>query len=159
MQLIDRELDRYAEENRQRFNSDIKVLHMWDAESGMIDSWHKYCQKQMRDSFHTLDDKLIFSNTETNKKDYASKKLNYPLEAGDLSAYEKLMSTLYSEEERTKIEWAIGSIVLRKCSTWLMIAVDVNRIPILMNYCRSELDFGAVTMQWFKRTAKSPKYH
>ena len=111
LQLIDRELDRYAEENRQRFNSDIKVLHMWDAESGMIDSWHKYCQKQMRDSFHTLDDKLIFSNTETNKKDYASKKLNYPLEAGDLSAYEKLMSTLYSEEERTKIEWAIGSIV------------------------------------------------
>ena len=111
LQLIDRELDRYAEENRQRFNSDIKVLHMWDAESGMIDSWHKYCQKQMRDSFHTLDDKLIFSNTETNKKDYASKKLNYPLEAGDLSAYEKLMSTLYSEEERTKIEWALGSIV------------------------------------------------
>ena len=40
LQLIDRELDRYAEENRQRFNSDIKVLHMWDAESGMIDSWH-----------------------------------------------------------------------------------------------------------------------
>ena len=77
LQLIDRELDRYAEENRQRFNSDIKVLHMWDAESGMIDSWHKYCQKQMRDSFHTLDDKLIFSNTNTTKKDYASKKLNY----------------------------------------------------------------------------------
>lgn len=111
LQLIDRELDRYADENRQRFNSDIKVLHMWDAESGMIDSWHKYCQKQMRDNFHTLDDKLIFSNTETNKKDYASKRLNYPLEAGDLSAYEKLISTLYSDEERTKIEWAIGSIV------------------------------------------------
>ena len=111
LQLIDYELDRYAKENRQRFDSDIKVLHMWDAESGMIDSWHKYCQKQMRDNFHTLDDKLIFSNTETDKKDYASKKLNYPLEAGDLSAYDKLMSTLYSEEERHKIEWAIGSIV------------------------------------------------
>ena len=111
LQLIDRELDRYAEENRTKFNSDIKVLHMWDAESKMIDSWHKYCQKQMRDNFHALDDKLIFSNMETNKKDYASKKLSYPLEAGDLSAYEKLMSTLYSEEERTKIEWAIGSIV------------------------------------------------
>ena len=75
LQLIDRELDRYAEESRQRFDSEIKVLHMWDAESGMIDSWHKYCQKQMRDSFHMLDDKLIFSNTKTDKKDYASKKL------------------------------------------------------------------------------------
>jgi energy-coupling factor transporter ATP-binding protein EcfA2 len=111
LRLIDFELDGYAEENRQRFDSDIKVLHMWDAESGMIDRWHKYCQKQMRDSFHMLDEKLIFSNTKTNKKDYASKKLNYPLMAGDSSAYEKLMSTLYSEEERHKIEWAIGSIV------------------------------------------------
>ena len=111
LQLIDRELDRYAEENRQRFDSNIKVLHMWDAESGMIDRWHKYCQKQMRDSFHMLDEKLIFSNTPTDKKDYASKKLNYPLEAGDLSAYDKLMSVLYSEEERHKIEWAIGSVV------------------------------------------------
>lgn len=111
LQLIDRELDRYAEENRQRFNSDIKVLHMWDSESGMIDSWHKYCQKQMRDSFHMLDEKLIFSNDPVNKKDYASKRLSYPLEKGDISAYDKLVSTLYSEEERRKIEWSIGAIV------------------------------------------------
>lgn len=111
LQLIDRELDRYLEENRSRFESNVKVLHMWDAESGMIDSWHKYCQKQMRDSFHMLDENLIFSNTEVTKKDYASKKLSYPLEAGDISAWEKLISTLYSEEERHKIEWAIGSVV------------------------------------------------
>ena len=111
LQLIDRELDKYAEENRHKFDSPVKVLHMWDAESGMIDSWHKYCQRQMRDNFHMLDEKLIFSNYETNKKDYASKKLSYPLEPGDLSAYDKLMSTLYSEEERHKIEWAIGSVV------------------------------------------------
>lgn len=111
LQLIDKELDTFAKENKDRFEGTVKILHMWDAESGMIDSWHKYCQKQLRDSFHTLDDKLIFSNTETTKKDYASKRLNYPLEKGDISAYDKLMSTLYSEEERHKIEWAIGSIV------------------------------------------------
>ena len=111
LQMIDYELDKYAEENRHRYNSEIHILHMWDAESGMIDSWHKYCQKQLRDSFHTLDDKLVFANTETSKKDYASKRLSYPLEKGDISAYNKLMSTLYSDEERTKIEWAIGSIV------------------------------------------------
>lgn len=111
LQLIDRELDKYAEENRNKFDSTVKVLHMWDAESGMIDSWHKYCQKQMRDSYHTLDEKLIFSNTDTGKKDYASKRLSYPLEQGDISAYDKLISTLYTEEERHKLEWAIGSIV------------------------------------------------
>lgn len=111
LQLIDQELDRYAEENRTRLDSNIKVLHMWDSETGMIDSWHKYCQKQMRDSFHMLDEKLIFSNMETSKKDYASKRLSYPLEKGDFSSYDKLMSILYSEEERRKIEWAIGAIV------------------------------------------------
>lgn len=37
--------------------------------------------------------------------------MNYPLESGEMAAYDKLMSTLYSEKERHKIEWAIGSIV------------------------------------------------
>lgn len=111
LHMIDNELERYSEENKDKFNAQVKVLHMWDAESGMIDAWHKYCQKQMRDNFHMLDEKLIFSNTPTNKKDYASKRLNYPLEPGDISSYDTLMSTLYSEEERAKIEWAIGSIV------------------------------------------------
>ncbi len=109
--LIDRELDIYYEQNKGKFESQVKVLHMWDSETGVIDAWHKYCQKQMRDSFHMLDEKIIFSNYETTKKDYASKKLSYPLEDCDTTAYDKLMSTLYSDEERKKIEWAIGSIV------------------------------------------------
>ncbi len=109
--IIDRELDRYAEENRKRFEDNIRVLHMWDAETGMIDSWHKYCQKQMKDQFHMLDETLIFSNTRTGKRDYASKSLPYPLEPGNAPAWERLVSTLYSPEERHKIEWAIGSIV------------------------------------------------
>ena len=109
--LIDRELDQYAEENRQRFDNNIRVLHMWDAETGMIDSWHKYCQKQMKDQFHMLDEELIFANTKTGKRDYASKSLSYPLEAGETPAWDRLVGTLYSPEERHKIEWCIGSIV------------------------------------------------
>ena len=46
LQLIDYELDKYVQENKHRFDVTVKVLHMWDAESGMIDRWHKYCQKQ-----------------------------------------------------------------------------------------------------------------
>jgi hypothetical protein len=116
VQLIDRELNDYAQKNGDRIKeennaSKIYVLRMQDAGSGMIDAWHKYCQRQMRDNFHMLDETLIFSNHETTKKDYASKRLSYPLEAGDTPAYDKLISTLYSEEERHKIEWAIGSIV------------------------------------------------
>ncbi len=112
LRLIDRELDKYYEEHRKELDANsVRVLHLWDAGSGMIDAWHKYCQKQMRDDFVMLDEQIIFSNTDVKKNDYASKKLSYPLEKGEISAYEKLMSTLYSEEERHKIEWAIGSIV------------------------------------------------
>lgn len=111
LQLIDKELDKYAEENRHRFDSQLRVMHMWDSESGMIDNWHKYCQRQMRDYFHILNENLVFSNAATIKEDYISRRLRYPLEAGDLTAYNKLIGTLYSEEERHKIEWAIGSIV------------------------------------------------
>lgn len=111
LSIIDKYLDKYAEENKGKFEGHVRIMHMWDAESGMIDTWHKYCQKQMRDSFHQLDDKLIFSNTKVSKKDYSSKRLPYPLEKGNISAWDKLISTLYSPEERHKIEWSIGAIV------------------------------------------------
>ena len=111
LQLIDRELDLYVQEHKQLLNDSYRVLHMWDAESGMIDNWHKYCQRQMRDNYHTLDDTLIFANTPVKKDSYASKRLPYPLEKGDISAYDELIGTLYSPEEREKIEWAIGAIV------------------------------------------------
>lgn len=111
LSIIDKYLDKYAEENKGKFEGHVRIMHMWDAESGMIDTWHKYCQKQMRDSFHQLDDKLIFSNTKVSKKDYSSKRLPYPLEKGNITAWDKLISTLYSPEERHKIEWSIGAIV------------------------------------------------
>ena len=111
LQLIDSELDKYYEENASRMEGHVRVLHMWDAESGMIDIWHKYCQKQMRDNFKNLDETLVWANSGIRKRDYSSKRLPYALEEGDYSAYDKLMSVLYSPEERHKIEWAIGSIV------------------------------------------------
>lgn len=111
LQLIDKEIKKKYEETKKDSEDIVHALYMWDSGSGMIDSWHKYCQKQMRDSFHQLDDKLIFSNVETKKTDYATKKLPYPLESGEIASYDKLMSVLYSPEERMKIEWAIGAIV------------------------------------------------
>ena len=111
IRLIDNELDAEAKKVIDKYGDNVSVLYMWNSETCMIDKWHKYCQKQMRDNFHMLDETLIFSNTETTKKDYSSKRLSYPLEKGDTPAYDKLLSTLYSEEERRKLEWAIGAIV------------------------------------------------
>ena len=109
--LIDRELEKYVEDNSNKFDGIPNILYMYDSDSGMVDSFHRYCQRQMRDTYKMLDEELIFANTEPNKEHYASKKLEYPLEAGSITAYDKLIGTLYTEEERHKLEWAIGSIV------------------------------------------------
>lgn len=110
--LIDHELDEYAQKHKDDFvDEHVRILYLWDADSGMIDKWHKYVQKQMRDLYHPLDEKIIFSNTETKKEDYASKKLPYAIEDVPTPAYDEMMSVLYSPEERRKIEWAIGSII------------------------------------------------
>lgn len=112
IRLIDKELNRYLEEHKEEYDGLTKrVMYMWDAETQSIDKFHKYCQKQCRDNYHMLDENLIFANHETVKKDYASRKLSYAIEPGDMEAYDKLMSTLYSPEERHKLEWAIGSII------------------------------------------------
>ena len=109
--LIDAELRAFASDLQKKTDDRVKTLYMWDSESGMIDRWHGYCQRQLRDSFHMLDETLIFANTQTTKKDYSSKRLPYSIEPGPTPGWDKLLSTLYSESERHKIEWAIGSIV------------------------------------------------
>lgn len=96
--------DQYGEKN-------VRAMYMWDSDSGSIDKWHKYVQKQCRDNFHILDENLLFSNSKMRKEDYATKTLSYPLEKGTYDAWEKLVGTLYSPEEKHKIEWAIGAVV------------------------------------------------
>lgn len=110
--LVDAELDDYAQKNKSSFGeATVRVLHMWDSSTGIIERWHKYCQKHMRDNFKMLDSKMIFSNTPTRKDDYASHRLDYPLAKGECPAFDKLIGTLYSPAERHKLEWAVGSIV------------------------------------------------
>ena len=109
--LIDHELDQYYDQHRGKWERKPKIKHLKFGNNKMIDAFHHYCKEQMRENYHQLDEKLIFSNQKTKKRDYASKKLTYPLEEGDITAWDTLMSVLYSEEERHKIEWAIGAVV------------------------------------------------
>ena len=111
IRMIDADIDKFASEIPKP-NSDMVVpKHMSISSSGLIDVWHKYCQKQMRDCYKELDNKIIFSNTKTLKRDYVSRRLPYPLEEGSYDSWDEILSTLYSPEEREKIEWAIGSII------------------------------------------------
>lgn len=111
VRIVDREVKKYAEEYAKQTNDTVIPLYMKSSSSGMIDKWHKYVKQQMRDTYKMLDEKIIFENDPVNKQDYASKRLPYPLLPCDTPAYDRLISTLYSPENRLKIEWAIGAIV------------------------------------------------
>ena len=117
VRLIDRETKKYVAEHK---NEDVahKAQLMKEADSGIIDKWKKYVQRQMSDTFHPLDNKIIFSNTTIKREDYATHVLNYPLEEGSYAAFDELLGTLYNPEERMKLEWAIGSIVAGD-SVWI----------------------------------------
>lgn len=108
---IDAEMDRVAKDYRAA-GEQAKVKWMWDADSGSMDRLLKYVQKQMpKNCYHELDTRIIFSDTKTTKEDYASKRLPYSMAPGDISAYDEVMSKLYTEEERAKLEWAVGAII------------------------------------------------
>ena len=108
--MVDKELVKFKSSKPEY--ADAHILFMWDADSGMIDKWHKYTQRQMVDNYVPLDEKIIFANSPVKKTDYASKRLPYALSDEDnCPAWIELVSTLYSPEELLKIEWAIGSVV------------------------------------------------
>lgn len=113
IKIIDREIDRFVKDNQAAFEDHyVSKLYMHDADSGSIDRWHKYCQKQMPSSwFRPLDEEITFANDEATKEKLASKRLPYALSKGSIENYDALMSVLYTPEERRKLEWAIGSIV------------------------------------------------
>ena len=113
LQMIDECLDEEYRNSNGRFGKEdkVKILHVRDSENRMIAAWHRFCKDDMQDNYKELDSKIIFSNDSVKKRDYASKRLNYPLAEGSIESYDKLVSVLYSPEERQKIEWAIGAIV------------------------------------------------
>ena len=90
-------------------NCTVKFLK--NASTKSMVSWKQYIKQLSIDNFVPLDSTLVFSNTEKKKELYSSHSLSYALAPGDYSAYDELVSVLYSPEERNKLEWIIGSIV------------------------------------------------
>lgn len=110
IRMIDEEMDAYKKKNEDHLG-DAKIAYMRKAKSGSIDKWRKLVTQQMVDNYHQLDSVLCFANTEPKREDYSSKHVPYALAPGDYSSWDEIVGTLYSPEERHKIEWAIGSVV------------------------------------------------
>ena len=108
--LVDEDLTAEAERLQKETGIEYVVKYMRSFQSNTWALFRKFLAN-ISDNSRPLDAKVLFSNSEITKTDYASRYLNYPLEEGDISAWDELVGTLYSVEERAKIEWAIGSIV------------------------------------------------
>lgn len=109
--LVDKELAEQVrkckEENPEK---EVRAAYLWNSESGSIDKWHKYIERQMIDIFEPLDTNVTFSDAVVHKEDFVSKKLPYSMGDYETPSYDELVSTLYDAEEKKKLEWAIGSI-------------------------------------------------
>ena len=107
--LIDDELNEYA----KTLGTDVEtsVLYLNNYDTGSWEQFLKY-MKSLDNSYKELDSKVTFQDQPIKRSDYVSKRLPYSLnENGSTEAYDELMSVLYSDEQRDKLEWAIGSIV------------------------------------------------
>lgn len=119
IKMIDILLKEYANKMReQNPDSNVRTCYMWDADSGSVDKWHNYCQRQTRDNYKPLDMALIFADSPVNKKDYATKRLSYSIKDEEPMVWNEIVSTLYDPDEQRKIEWAIGAI-LSGDSKWI----------------------------------------
>lgn len=108
--LVDEELYHYAKDIEQKTGEEVSVKYLQSFNSNGWSQFRKF-MNNISDNSHQLDDHLTFANTEVKKSDYVSKRLPYSLIAGDHSAWDELVGTLYSVEEKEKIEWAIGAVV------------------------------------------------
>lgn len=107
--IVDEDLQKVAD----RLKADGYICTVKYLRSFSSNTWSQFQSflSKISDNSHILDQELTFSNTEVKKSDYRSKRLVYPLAPGSIRAWDELIGTLYSAEERAKIEWAIGSII------------------------------------------------
>ena len=107
--LVDAELDAYAEKLRaDGVQCTVKHLRSFGS-----NSWNQFRSflNNISDNSRQLDESLTFENTVVKRSDYVSRRLPYPLAPGDHNAWDELVGTLYSVEERAKIEWSIGAVI------------------------------------------------
>ena len=107
--IVDKEIYK-KRETMKDIDRPISLKTLNNFSSGMWTDFITYCSK-MPDSKPILNQKIFFANDSPKREDYSSIKLNYVLEEGPIDNYIELVSTLYSNKEREKFEWAIGSII------------------------------------------------
>ena len=61
--------------------------------------------------FQLFDRKMVFANDVVEREDFVTRRVPYALGPGECRAWNEIVGTLYSPDERMKLEWAIGALV------------------------------------------------
>lgn len=118
--IVDREIDKYIKSHFIEINGDYYDSEGNTVKAQYLDSSVTRGLKEFTTWFSLLppdhnyiqlDEELTFKDDKVTPEMYRSKKLDYNIREQSIDAYERLVSILYSEEERQKLEWAIGSVL------------------------------------------------
>lgn len=119
--IIDEELYSYVENHfkkdgfgvyRDSKGFEIYIKTIDDSSTRILIEFNKWFNNlPPNHNYKQLDSELTFLSDEVTPDMHRSKRLPYDLSKGDIDAYETIISTLYSEDDRQKIEWAIGSVL------------------------------------------------
>ncbi len=100
--LVDADLIRYTKEQEDRTGLVYNIARLEVNSTKLWEEFQRFLRNSGNNS-HSLDENLIFANTEVKKEDHASKRLLYSLNEGKHEAWDAIAGTLYNEEERAKI--------------------------------------------------------
>ena len=119
--IIDEELYSYAEEHykedgfgirRDSKGHEVVVRSINDSSTRLLLEFNKWFNNlSPNHNYIPLDSDLTFLSDEVTADMYRSKRLKYDLVDGSIDAYNQMFGVLYSDDDRTKLEWAIGSIL------------------------------------------------
>ena len=110
--LVDKALYDFRDEfyPPEKVDMEVRVSTLRNSDTERWAKFKRYVYN-LSDNDHILNDRIIFSDQEVVRSDFASFKLDYACAPGDHSAWDKIIGTLYEPEEREKLEWAIGAII------------------------------------------------
>ena len=107
--IIDDQIRDWFKEQPDYMNG-ATVLYLDNYSSGMYESFLRFVSAR-DDTKVQLDSKVIFKSDPYKKTDYSTHRLDYDPVKMDTPGYDMLMNTLYSPEERAKIEWLVGAVL------------------------------------------------
>ena len=109
IEIINNEVYKFVQDHYPNQIGGLRISDCSKSSSRGMKNWN-YFKTNVYDRFHELDENVKFANDPIVREDYATHVLPYSLNEGPTNAWDTLVGTLYDEENKHIIEWAIGAV-------------------------------------------------